>query len=569
MEELRIELLNCFGNNNLKLKTVIESIDFSKIETAIEIFSFFQNIMIFPSGKKLKVFGRLKNIPFTNKEKESLLKQYNGIRVKEYIKKEAFTKFLGENEWMKETLLVQSLQERVDYLDNDGNSNCKVIKKEDTPIDLRILINKLEELFNEKASIFFNDAKKYDLVIDLYKLSFTENELASFLSILNRIKKNSENKIEFVAKYDFENEDDNNKGIVIIIRVDKSFFKEIKDEKMLIFLENGKIKNNKLDVPKLYCNYDYQNYKECDSQILNDFIICNYYQYKENITYSDTILKKIDSSLFIINSCNKYEDKLKIILREDIKFYARLSYTNNNGETITVEKYFANHLKTQSRTIDDTTSNLAELCLNNEYEFDFNKKHYFIEDKIFFGEKIVDSNNKICYVSKTSQISKLFVVNQIGKGKEYESVTYVIRFNNGNLVYINGYYNTYLDRYYILSNNIEEIIDEIEIDLCWPELKIIANNSCIEDKWTYSTRSKLSLYGYSVMEGVSKGKRQTALIKALEGGMTKNEIESFLRWLLFIHKNNKRFEKANTKRIEDLEFLENYNIDKQRKVNLN
>ncbi len=571
MREIIVELMNCFGRNQNRFNILLENgLELCEIEFTTNTLKFFDNIMIFPYQDKLKVSGRIKDNQFSYSEKEKFLNEYNRIKLEEITEKEQIEMCVEQKPLIIDAISMEILK----FIENNNNIADNIIEKANLPIDLYLFLNKINTLFNTEICVYENE-HTYTLFIKKDRISFNSEELKKFVELLNIIKK-KDNKFGITSTYNYNNDNnyknENCTGIMLLIEVKKSHFPNKKNDKMIIYYEDNKLKYNKLDVPKLYCNYDFSKYDNCDEQIVNDFVISNYYQYNDldkPIIYSDTILEKLDKSLYNISYIDKNKTKFTISLKYNIKMYIKVNNEEKNGNYLSHSIYFATDNNIKDKTVISLSTNFAQECLNNEIEFDFKGKHYFIEDKEFFGKEIFNKNQKILYVSKDSKINNLYVTSLKRHNKDYESVTYIIKLSSNNFIFKNGYYNSYLDRYYIADFDIENIIDLVEVEVLWPEKKIVGNKKFDEGDWNYNIKSKLSQYGYSVASGVSSKERQKALKNAMEDGMSKYEIVSFLKWLIRLNSKNEKLMEANLKREEDIKYVENYNLNNQRKIRLN
>lgn len=219
MEEIRLEMMNCFGRGGDKLETIIEyGIICDSIERFIELLNYFQSIIIVPSNEKQKFFGRLKNIYFTRKEREHLLKKYNSLKLKEYIAEEKLRKLFEENEGLQEWMLAKEIEKLEASIDEEKGDEIE----DEIPISLKNIIENLGNVIDGNTSII-QQAKYYVIDINTYKLSFTDMELNYFIEVLRKLK----GKITVFPKYDFENESNNDCiGTSIMIRIPKDSLKD-------------------------------------------------------------------------------------------------------------------------------------------------------------------------------------------------------------------------------------------------------------------------------------------------------------------------------------------------------
>ena len=327
---------------------------------------------------------------------------------------------------------------------------------------------------------------------------------------------------------------------------------------------------------KMYCNYNYERYN-CDKQIVNDFVICNcYLNNKENIVYGKEIINKLEKQLYNINQINN--DEYKVELKFEVVMYVKAREINNNIDNI-CEIYIINENKNSLKDNEKFQNIVCSDCdfaiqsMKNEEKFSINNGslvEYEIIDKILFPvTKNINSTNRTVYCDKEFE-EKIHVINRIHYAKQLESITYLIRVENGKLVLKNGYYNERKEKYEIVRCTIYDVEDWIDYLL---EYDIPKESNRLTDDTEecdcLSLKSKLAQCGYSVKKGVSERDRKNALLMALNSGLKKSEIERFLMWHIDYTINNPYFRNANKKREDDLNFLRNRDLEYQRKVPLN
>lgn len=219
MEEIGIELLNCYGRNQERLGTFLEpNIDFCDMKYAIETLRCFENILIFPYQNKLKVSGMVSEIDFSYKEKEQFLQTYNNIKLQEILEKEQIEKYFSENPMLKDMILEYNSKE---YEDFDENQNK--IEKNCLPKNLQLFVDKINDFF-DVTSTAFNKEDSYLIVIDIDRLSLNSIELNNFIEILDTMQY-KDNLLGITPNFDFDDDDnDNCTGIKIFIEIDKSHF---------------------------------------------------------------------------------------------------------------------------------------------------------------------------------------------------------------------------------------------------------------------------------------------------------------------------------------------------------
>lgn len=185
--------------------------------------------------------------------------------------------------------------------------------------------------------------------------------------------------------------------------------------------------------------------------------------------------------------------------------------------------------------------------------------------------KIEDKGTSLTYnISiEKCRIKVLYVYDNIlpRKYNNCESVTYIVENFRGFKTQKNGYYNSKYNMYFISKNNFE-VIKQFIIYVVIKDLKgnIIFNPS---KNVIYSTEieSFLTKAGYSARANTTTIERHKALINALQY-YPKSKIERYLKYLINRDENVKRNYWANEKRKSDIQWLDNYLLDSQRKVHL-
>lgn len=142
-----------------------------------------------------------------------------------------------------------------------------------------------------------------------------------------------------------------------------------------------------------------------------------------------------------------------------------------------------------------------------------------------------------------------------------ESVTIVTEGNAGRPVTFNAFYCSKCNKYYKTKKG-------IDMDFPANNYPIIKLALCGTGDVFLKDESELHLYGYSVKaDGMSERERQNLLANILTFNfMSKMQIMAILNHLINYNGKNKNMALAVSKWEADLDFVENYNLDNQRKV---
>lgn len=129
----------------------------------------------------------------------------------------------------------------------------------------------------------------------------------------------------------------------------------------------------------------------------------------------------------------------------------------------------------------------------------------------------------------------------------------------------NIYYCPICNKYYI---NIEQY-NQFAKKYGLPFVKLRTNSPTMIDYTDFKDESILHIMGYNVncIDALSSSERHNILIHALATNtLTKAQIISFIEFLIYRNKNKLKLENACSKWRDDVNFIRNLNIDKQRKI---
>lgn len=126
----------------------------------------------------------------------------------------------------------------------------------------------------------------------------------------------------------------------------------------------------------------------------------------------------------------------------------------------------------------------------------------------------------------------------------------------------NVYYAEKRDIYFINKSSYDLYREKYGL----PFLKLIPGEYS-EINYDLRPESQLHIYGYSLEYGNTKARRQEVLAFLIDSGlMKKNQIQNHIEWLINTHHNSLNYTNACDKWKDDLLFVNEYNIDVQKKI---
>ena len=149
---------------------------------------------------------------------------------------------------------------------------------------------------------------------------------------------------------------------------------------------------------------------------------------------------------------------------------------------------------------------------------------------------------------------------------EYEMVTALVYCENREKpVYIDVYYSKQQNKYFINEESYQ-IYSEL---YGLPYIRLVANQCYGGGYENLRQYSELNLYGYSVSNAseMTTNERQNLLGQLMDSTlMSKHQIVNHLEWLIHSRDNRISMDEACKHWREDLEYVNNYNIKNQRKI---
>lgn len=225
--------------------------------------------------------------------------------------------------------------------------------------------------------------------------------------------------------------------------------------------------------------------------------------------------------------------------------------------------------------IEDEIIDPSEYCLTDEVIWkadDKSKK----KENIHKIEKNKLKKRIVSFIDRIVDIKKLYIYDDIymNKNEQYEDITYKFLTKNGSIVEIGGYYLKNKNRYVVskeILGNVNNymitiaIVDPFEKILYSPYIDTCKNEgrykNLKDESWLKAD------YGYNVQEGTTLTERRNSLERALKDH-SKIEIVSLISSFIRYREGNNLFQNAIRRWKEDIKWVNDYKIDKQRKVKI-
>lgn len=203
MNKLLLDIQTSYANGIDKIEFLESHLGFQNAEELHGILTC-KNLQIFPINDTLKFTGELIDLDYTEEERNKLKEKNNKILINQILLEKLEEEYYNKNKDVIQDKLAEKLMydiETIDDEDDDPYEND--IKPNQAPKKVQKIYNIIKRMFKDIRIIKF-DNNQYTITSDMTSVCLNYSQIELLYSLA--LNYNMEFKI--LAKYDYENEED-------------------------------------------------------------------------------------------------------------------------------------------------------------------------------------------------------------------------------------------------------------------------------------------------------------------------------------------------------------------------
>ena len=203
MNKLLLDIQTSYANGINKIEFLESHLGFQNAEELHGILTC-KNLQIFPINDTLKFTGELIDLDYTEEERNKLKEKNNKILINQILLEKLEEEYYNKNKDVIQDKLAEKLMydiETIDDEDDDPYEND--IKPNQAPKKVQKIYNIIKRMFKDIRIIKF-DNNQYTITSDMTSVCLNYSQIELLYSLA--LNYNMEFKI--LAKYDYENEED-------------------------------------------------------------------------------------------------------------------------------------------------------------------------------------------------------------------------------------------------------------------------------------------------------------------------------------------------------------------------